>query len=106
MVQGFDYATGQDLRPQVYFGGQRVSCLPARTPLKYLGCLGNTTLTFEGERARVLKRTWEAAAFIKGHKHDPTQMMALVRAAILPLFRYSCCFVDWSLQDLEEIGKL
>ena len=51
------------------------------------------TLTFEGERARILKRTREAAAFIKGHKHDPTQMMELVRAAILPLFRYSGCFV-------------
>ena len=32
-------------------------------------------------------------------------MMELVRAAILPLFKYSCCFVDWSLQDLEEVGK-
>ena len=32
--------------------------------------------------------------------------MELVHAAILPLFRYSCCFVDWSLNDLEEIGKV
>ena len=56
-------------------------------------------------RARILKRTREAAALIKGHKHDPTQMMELVRAAILPLFRYSCCFVDWSLRYPEEVGK-
>ena len=39
VVRGFDYATGQDLRPQVSFGGQRVPCLPTRTPFKYLGCL-------------------------------------------------------------------
>ena len=63
------------------------------------------TLTFQSERARILKRTREAAAFIKGHKHDPTQIMELVGAAILPLFRYSCCLVDWSLKDLEEVGK-
>ena len=105
VVQGFDYATGQDLRPQVSFGGQRVPCLPARTPFQYLGCLGNKTLTFQGERARILKRTSEAAAFIKGHNHNSTQTMELVRAAILPLFRYSGYFVDWSLKDLEEVGK-
>ena len=34
VVQGLDYATGQDLRPQVSFEGQRVPCLPARTPFK------------------------------------------------------------------------
>ena len=32
-------------------------------------------------------------------------MMEFVRAAILPLFHYSGCFVDWSLKDLEEVGK-
>ena len=105
VIQGIDYANGQDLRPQVFFGGQRVPFLPARTPFKYLGCLSNMALTFRGERARILKRTREAAALIRGYQHDPTQMMELVRAAVRPLFRYSCGFVDWSLKDLEEVGK-
>ena len=74
-----------------------IPCLPARTLFKYLGCLGNMTLAFHGERPRILLRTREPAALIKGHKRDLTQMMKLGRAAILPLFRYSCCFVDWSL---------
>ena len=54
-------------------------------------------LTFRNERTRILQRTGEAVALIKGHTHDPTRMMELVRVAILPLFRYSCCFVDYSL---------
>ena len=32
VIQGIDSASGQDLRPQVSFGGQRVPCLPAPLP--------------------------------------------------------------------------
>ena len=71
VVQGIDYSTEQDLRPQVSYGGRRVPCLPARTPFKYLGCLGNMTFTFQGERARILKRTREAAALIEGRRTRP-----------------------------------
>ena len=41
-----------------------------------------------------------------GHSHGPAQRMELVRAAAIPLFRYSCCFVDWFLNDLEEIAMV
>ena len=106
MVQSIDYATGADLRPHLTYGGRRVPCRAARKSFKYLGCLGDLTLNFREERTRILQRTAETAGLLRKHNHDPTQMIELARSSILPLFQYSCAFVNWSLHDLDEVGKL
>ena len=105
VVQGIDYATGADLRPHLTYEGCRIPCLPARKGFKYLGCYGDLTLNFREERARILRRTAEAANLIRKHTHDPTQMTELVRSSILTIFQYSCAFVNWFLNDFDEVGK-
>ena len=106
MVQGIDYASGADLRPRLHYAGRIVPCRSARQGFKYLGCIGNLTLDFREEHARIFKRTAEAANLLRKHTHDPTHMVELVRSSIITIFQYSCAFVNWSLADLDELGKL
>ena len=78
----------------------------ASPPARVLSTLAATGASIREERARILRRTAEATNLIRKHTHDPTQMTELVRSSILTIFQYSCAFVNWSLNDLDEVGKL
>ena len=58
------------------------------------------------EKQRVRRKLQECIAALKGSPYLPNQLDQVVRACLLPIFRYGAGMVDWTAAELAQITRM
>lgn len=70
---------------------------------RYLGVEIALNGSWAAEKARVKSKLCECVAALKGSPYLPHQLEQVVRACLLPIFRYGAGLVDWTAAELDGI---
>ena len=106
-VFAHDFATNTSL-PTFHFRLQHrpIPPLPLHGTYKYLGLEFSPGGRWAVEKARVRRKLRDCIAALKGSPYLPNQLDRVVRACMLPIFRYGSALVDWTDRELDEITRI
>mmetsp|Transcript_17308 Transcript_17308/g.47654 ORF Transcript_17308/g.47654 Transcript_17308/m.47654 type:complete len:254 (-) Transcript_17308:604-1365(-) len=107
-ISAFDHGTGRPMCTDgIKFQGLSFTALAPASPFKYLGVRITMIGDFRCEKEHVLHETANRLqALSKASFLLPTQKELVIKAGIVPVFRYSAGLVPWSLPELENITAL
>jgi hypothetical protein len=102
-----NFATGVDFCTEhVRINGEQLPQYSKHTTYKYLGMEIAASGSCAREKARVRRNIAEAVSALKNSPYTAIQLDQVVRACILPIFRYGAGLVDWTDAELERITSM
>lgn len=106
-VVAHDFSTGGDLCTEhVRINGAKLPQYDRHRTYKYLGLQVAVGGSWAREKARVRCDTAACIAALKGSPYNPQQLDQVVRACIVPIFRYGAGLVDWTSRELDGITAM
>ena len=80
--------------------------LPLTGTYKYLGVEFSPGGSWAIEKARVRRKLKDCISALKGSPYLPQQLDRVVRACMLPLFRYGAALVEWTDRELDDVTRI
>ena len=106
-VCGYDYGSDRELDVSLLrLNGQALKKLGPLDSFKYLGIRLSLAGGWDPEKGYVFAASREVVERLKGHSYSPAQICWVIGACVVSKFRYSCAFVDWRPEELEELASL
>ena len=103
-ICAWDFKLNKQLNTDCFtINGQALPALSKSDTYKYLGleiCVGGSWHT---EKMRVRRKLAESVSALKTSPYQPHQLEQVVRACLLPTFRYGAALVPWTDRELDSI---
>jgi len=104
---GYDYGSQCELDVSMLrLNGQPLKCLRPSEPFRYLGIRLSLMGGWDAEKCHVFESSRSVVERLQGHSYSPAQICWVIGACVVSKFRYSCAFVDWRPEELEELAQL
>ena len=102
-----DFKTGGDLgTAHLRINGEAIPQNDQYSTYKYLGMQVAAGGSWAREKARVRGDTAACIQALRGSVYSPRQLDQVVKACIIPLFRYGAGLVDWTERELEAMTAM
>lgn len=102
-----DFRTGGDLgTTHIRINGEALQQYDKHCTYKYLGMQVAAGGSWAREKTRVRRDTAACIQALRGSVYSPRQLDQVVRACIIPIFRYGAGLVDWTDRELDAMTAI
>ena len=106
-IFAYDFGSKSTLPTDHYrIQGRPLPALALHGTYRYLGLEFSPSGSWAVEKARVRQKLSDCITALKGSPYLPHQLDMVVRACMLPLFRYGSALVTWTDRELDEITRI
>ena len=106
-IFGHNFNSGKALATNhLRIHGRALPVLSRHGTYKYLGMEVSPGGGWTVEKQRVRSKLAECVSALKGSPYLPEQLDQVVRACLLPIFRYGAGLVDWTDRELQQITNI
>ena len=106
-ICAYDFGTGRTLgTSHILIDGNTVPTLSLTDTYRYLGLEVAVGGSWGREKARVRAKISECFTALKRSIYHPAQLDKVVRACLIPIFRYGSGLVQWTDRELDKITDM